>query len=277
MAELHAVQLVSGPDVGENLQQVRQLLREKIWRDNDNLVVLPECFACFGAGDKRQSEISEHKGLGPIQKALSEFALEFKIWLIAGTVPLKTREGEKFSASSLVFNPQGECVAEYQKMHLFDVTVADSTRNYQESRFTSPGNQVVVVEQTPFGRIGLSVCYDLRFAGLYQAMGLVDVIVAPSAFTAVTGAAHWQTLIQARAIEKQAFLVAANQGGVHQNGRETFGHSQVISPWGESLAMQAQGVGIISTPFDANRLTQIRAAMPVSEHNKFRSSLIENR
>lgn len=276
MAELHAIQLISGPDVEENLRQVRNLLKTKTWSDADNLVVLPECFACFGAGDKRQLELAEKKGQGAIQDSLSKLASEFKIWLVAGTIPLRTSDEVKFSASSLIFNPQGECVAEYQKIHLFDVTVADATRNYQESRFTAPGNQVVVVSGTPFGRIGMSVCYDLRFAGLYQAMSYVDVIVAPSAFTAVTGAAHWQPLTQARAIEKQAFLVASNQGGIHQNGRETFGHSQIISPWGETLAMQTTGAGIVSARFDAEKLAQIRGSMPVFEHNKFRSTLIEN-
>lgn len=275
MVKLHGLQLVSGPNVEENFLQVEKLMSQVSLDADDHLFVLPECFASFGAGDKHNLAISELKGDGPIQNRLSKLASDYGVWVVAGTIPLKCTDENKFTASSLLFSATGDVICEYQKIHLFDVNITDGTRNYSESKYTFSGNEVVTAN-TPFGRLGLSVCYDLRFAGLYQAMDEVDVIVAPSAFTQLTGEAHWQTLIQARAVEKQCYVVAANQGGLHQNGRETYGHTQIISPWGESLCCHKKGEGLVSVEMDFARIAEIKRSIPVGTHNKFRSTLIEN-
>ena len=181
MADLVAIQMVSCPDVQENLQQVEAML-QNIQVDTETLVVLPECFARFGGGDKGMLEIAETPGDGPIQSALSQMSQRYGVWLVAGTIPLMAPSGNKFTASSLLYNPKGEQLAEYQKMHLFDVEVGDNTGSYLESRYTEGGSELVVVD-TPFGRLGMAVCYDIRFAGMFQAMGQVELLVLPAAFT----------------------------------------------------------------------------------------------
>ncbi|GAA0374158.1 carbon-nitrogen hydrolase family protein [Bowmanella denitrificans] len=274
MVNLAAIQLVSSPKPSENLAQVSKQLSE-LDTSCPSLVVLPECFACFGGSDKTQLELAEALGEGPVQSALSAMAAEHCIWLVAGTIPIRVPDKEKFTASSLLFGPKGQQLAHYQKIHLFDVEVADGTRTYLESKYTQPGSQVVVFD-TAFGRIGMAVCYDLRFAGLFQAMGEVDILVLPAAFTQVTGQAHWWPLLKARAIEKQCFVVAAGQGGVHANGRETFGHSTIISPWGEVLMSLSKGPGLVQTKVDFAQMQEIRRTMPVAQHNQFRSELIES-
>lgn len=275
MANLIAVQMISTPDPQQNLQEVdRQLANLQV--NEQTLVVLPECFSCFGGSDKKQLELAESPGQGPIQSALSDLAKKYGIWLVAGTMPLQSQaDNNKFTASCLLFDPQGKQVAEYQKIHLFDVQVEDNTRSYKESATTQAGNKVVVVD-SPFGRLGLAVCYDLRFPGLFQAMEQVDVLALPSAFTQVTGQAHWMPLLQARAIEKQCYLVAANQGGEHANGRQTYGHSVILSPWGKVLNMIRHGEGIVQASPDNEELQKIRRNMPVSQHNQFRSVSIES-
>ncbi|ALS96993.1 carbon-nitrogen hydrolase family protein [Lacimicrobium alkaliphilum] len=275
MANLIALQMISTPDPQQNLQQVdKQLANLQV--NEPTLVVLPECFACFGGSDKKQLELAEPPGQGPIQSALSDLARKYGIWLVAGTMPLQSQtDNNKFTASCLLFDPQGKQVAEYQKIHLFDVQVEDNTRSYKESATTQAGNKVVVVD-SPFGRLGLAVCYDLRFPGLFQAMEQVDVLALPSAFTQVTGQAHWMPLLQARAIEKQCYLVAANQGGEHANGRQTYGHSVILSPWGKVLNMIRHGAGIVQASPDNEELQKIRRNMPVSQHNQFRSYSIES-
>lgn len=276
MAKVVALQMVSTDQPANNLQVLEQHLQQ-LNIDQPTLVVLPECFACFAAGDKALLALAETAGTGPIQQQLAQLAQRYAVWLCAGTLPLKTSKQDKYSASSLLFNAQGDIVAEYQKIHLFDVQVDDNTGSYCESRFTEAGNQVVVVKDTPFGTLGLAVCYDLRFAGLFQAMGQVDILLVPAAFTRKTGAAHWHSLITARSIEKQCYLVAANQGGVHANGRETYGHSCIVSPWGEILKQVKQGAGIASSVIDTALLQSIRAAMPVYQHNQFRSHFVAPR
>lgn len=271
MTKLVALQMVSGPNVSANLDEVEKCLKD-LNPDEHTLVVLPECFACFGAGDKRLLEIAESKGQGEIQNRLCQLASRYRLWLVAGTVPLKTTDPQKYSASCLVINDSGNIVEEYQKIHLFDVQVQDNTGQYLESKYTQAGERLVVVE-TPFGRLGIAVCYDLRFAAMFCAMGLIDVLALPSAFTQKTGEAHWHSLLSARAIEKQCYLIAANQGGIHENGRQTYGHSCIISPWGENLAEIAEGVGPVSASLDQDLIKKIRHAMPVEQHNKFRSYL----
>ena len=268
-ANLVSIQLVSTPDPEQNLTQLNALLSSLEVRD-DTLVVVPECAFHFGGRDRDLLNIAEPPKQGPIQSALSNLARKYGIWLVAGTLPLQTQDPEKFSASCLLFGPDGEQAARYDKIHLFDVSVDDNTRTYAESKYTQPGQNIAVVN-TPFGRVGLAVCYDLRFAGLFHAMGELDILVLPSAFTYTTGKAHWHPLLQARAIENQCYVIASNQGGTHQNGRQTYGHSCIVSPWGEVLVQQRQGAGIIQSTYSADELARIRAAMPVRQHDRFRS------
>ncbi len=237
MVNLIALQMTSTPNVEENLDTVAsEMAAANI--EKDSLVVLPECFACFGGKDKGQLEIAEVKGDGVIQHSLSSLAKQHQCYIVSGTFPVKTKNPDKFSAACMLFGPSGELLADYRKIHMFDVSVNDNTGSYKESATTEAGSEVVTV-QTPIGNIGLAVCYDVRFPGLFTAMGDIDILVLPAAFTQRTGEAHWHALLQARAIEKQCFVVAPNQSGVHANGRETYGHSIILSPWGETLAEQA--------------------------------------
>jgi nitrilase len=275
MANLIALQMTSTTSVEENFSFIREQLTAIGKVSTDTLVVLPECFVCLGGGDKMLLSIAEDYGQGLIQNTLSELAKEFGIWLVAGTIPLKSESDKsKFTASCLLFDPSGNCIVEYQKIHLFDVTVADNMRVYKESDYTQAGNKVCVVD-TPFGRLGIAVCYDLRFAGLFQAMGDIEILALPSAFTQVTGKAHWHPLLQARAIEKQCYVVAAAQTGIHENNRETYGHSSIWSPWGELLCEVRKDKGLAMFPMSRERIDEIRQSIPVSVHNKFRSSFIE--
>lgn len=272
MANLVALQMVSSPDVEQNLRAIeRQLASLAI--STDTLVVLPECFACFGATDKALLHMAEEKGNGPVQAELAELAKRYGVWIVAGSLPLQCDTEDKFTASCLIFDSTGKTIAEYQKIHLFDVQVADNTGQYRESRYTEAGNQVVVVEATPFGTLGIAICYDIRFPGLFQAMGDIDVLALPAAFTNKTGQAHWHPLLAARSIEKQCYLVAANQGGTHENGRQTFGHSSIYSPWGKLLVEHPLGEACVQASVDSQLLTQIRRSMPVGQQNRFRSEL----
>ncbi len=271
MTQLVALQMSSGPSPEHNLAIVDEQL-QRLDASTPTLVVLPECFACFGVKDQQQLEIAEQPGDGPIQRALSAMCRQYGIWMVAGTVPIRHANG-KFSATSILFNAAGEQVCRYQKIHLFDVQLEDDTGCYRESKYTHPGDRVVVAD-TPFGRLGLAVCYDLRFPGLFQAMGQVDVMVLPAAFTQVTGEAHWHGLLNSRSIEKQAYMVAAGQYGRHQNGRTTYGHSIIYSPWGSALGSIEHGTGCVSANIDWQLLDDIRQRMPVHQHNKFRSHII---
>lgn len=266
---LAAVQMTSGPDVDANLDFVEaQLAQAQL--PAHTIVVLPECFACFGTRDGFLLTIAEAPGDGPIQRRLAQLAARFECYLVAGTIPASTGDNDKFTASCFVFGPDGAALDCYQKIHLFDAAVADSTKAYKESKYTQPGERVVVVE-TPVGRIGVAVCYDVRFSGLFDAMGDIDVLVLPAAFTKVTGTAHWHTLLRARAIEKQCFVVAADQTGTHENGRETYGHSVIYSPWGDLLAERDSAPGIVHHAVSLADITQYRQAMPLAQHNRFRS------
>ena len=272
MVNLVALQMTSTPDVDENLDTVAQALAHADIA-NDSVVVLPECFACFGTKDGELLSVAEPKDSGKIQKRLSALAKQHQCYIVSGTFPMQTNDDSKFSAACLLFGPNGEALADYRKIRLFDVSVNDNTGSYKESRFTQPGEQVVVA-QTPIGNIGLAVCYDVRFPGLFTAMGDIDILVLPAAFTQKTGEAHWHTLVKARAIEKQCYVVAANQTGVHQNGRETFGHSLIVSPWGETLAELPTDKGVIQARVDTSRRQAIQQNMPVAEHNRFRSHFV---
>jgi predicted amidohydrolase len=281
MAKLTAIQLCAVPDVDENLASIDRQLSQLALEQN-HLVVLPECCLYFGGQEidqltlAKHSEftlsklVSTHEYSQQLIIKLSALARQYGIYLLAGTIPLLCKNTDKYSNTSCLFSPSGQLLEKYDKIHLFDVSVADNEKSYLESRYTQAGN-VVTTAHTPFATIGFSICYDLRFPELYRALRCahVDIITVPSAFTKVTGTAHWQTLIQARAIENQCYIIAAGQTGKHANGRETWGHSMIVSPWGEILACLPEGEGSITVEYDPKALTKIRQAMPVLEHNQF--------
>lgn len=266
--QLVALQLNSQADWAANQAIIQQLLL-RLPPERPCLVLLPENFACMGTTADYQ-QLAEPLGLGPVQQQLSQWAQDYQIWLVAGSFPTKVKTQEKVHTTSLVFNPLGELVAHYHKLHLFDVDVADSRGRYRESDSFLPGEDLKVVE-TPFGGVGLSICYDLRFPELFHALRSqgANVLLLPAAFTKVTGQAHWQPLLQARAIENQCYVIAANQWGSHGGGRETFGHSMIIDPWGRILSMQQHQTGLISASLDIEKTEQIRQSMPVLQHARF--------
>ena len=268
---LAVIQLVSQADVQANLAQARGLL-EQAAAGGARLAVLPENFAAMGCSDLAALGRSEARGEGPILPWLKQAARDLRLWIVAGTLPLPpdAQPEAKAHACSLLIDEYGERVARYDKLHLFDVDVVDGRGRYRESDDYAHGGQVVVAD-TPVGRLGLTVCYDLRFPELYGALreAGAELISAPAAFTAVTGAAHWQVLIRARAIETQCYLLAAGQGGRHPGERETHGHSAIVDPWGRLLAEQAQGPALLLVERDAAEQAAIRQRMPVSRHKRF--------
>ena len=271
--ELVAVQLVSVPDIEANFAQVKKQLSH--WHSQrasslSALVVLPECFAYFGGSDQAQLGLLEADMQAHIKQWCCNTAAQFGIWLVTGSIPTPSVEPKKLRATSWLINPSGDICAEYVKTHLFDVEVADNTRAYRESATTLAGEQAVTYSGD-IGHIGMAICYDLRFSNLFNAMSAkkpLDVIVLPAAFTYTTGKAHWHNLLSARAIEYQSYVVAANQGGVHANGRETFGHTVIYSPWGERIALIEQGSGWISCHLDHEAQEHIRQAIPMAQHRK---------
>lgn len=269
MHQVAALQMISGADVAANLTRAAELIARAAAR-GARLLLLPECFALFGSADLARVAADELSGARPIQRFLAEQAKRHGVWLIGGSIPLPREPGGKAMAACLVFDDQGCEVARYDKLHLFDVQVADKQRSYQESRDYDYGDQLVCID-TPVGRVGLSICYDLRFAELYLALRRAgaELIVVPSAFTAVTGAAHWDVLLRARAIETQCYILAANQGGLHPGGRETFGHSCLVDPWGVIQAAMDQGEGVVRGALDPEYLASVRGRMPVVQHRRF--------
>lgn len=265
------IQMVSQSDVLANLAQARRLL-EQAAAKGAKLAVLPENFAAMGRRDAVDIGRAEALGEGPILPWLKQTARDLTLWIVAGTVPLppKDQPNAKPNACSLLVDDRGEVVARYDKLHLFDVDVSDARGRYRESDDYAFGSNVVVAD-TPVGRLGLTVCYDLRFPELYSELRAAgaELITAPSAFTAVTGAAHWDVLIRARAIETQCYLLAAAQGGVHPGPRETFGHAAIVDPWGRVLTQQDQGEAVLLAERDSSEQASIRARMPVVNHRRF--------
>ena len=261
-----AVQMETSADVSANLAEAARHIESAAAQDV-KLVALPEFFALMGKHPQDALDIREADGEGPIQDFLSEQARTHSLWIVGGTIPMRCEQVEKFRAASLLFNDRGERVARYDKIHLFDVTVNDTKRHYSESQTASPGGDAVVVD-TPLGRLGLTVCYDVRFPELFRQLAKqgMDVLMLPSAFTAVTGAAHWETLLRARAIENLCYLVAPAQQGYHANGRETFGDSMIVDPWGAVLARLTSGPGIVVHEIDLERVQTLRRDFPVLEH-----------
>ncbi|MFY8327071.1 carbon-nitrogen hydrolase family protein [Pseudoalteromonas sp. ZZD1] len=266
-----AVQMCSGINPEQNLQQLEQQLSQ-LPNTRPLLACLPESFLIFAKHGKDALAIAQQSTA--YQTKLATLCRKYGIWLAAGTMPIASSD-DKYLAASLLFNNHGDVVAQYNKMHLFDVDVADGTGAYRESNFTQAGNDVVVVD-SPFGKIGLTVCYDLRFSCLFNALQRrgAEIILVPSAFTTVTGKAHWQPLLTARAIETQSYVIAAAQAGQHENGRATYGHSLIISPWGNVLSELKNGTGFIGCQPDLLALHAIRRDMPVQSHQRFREHLL---
>ncbi len=261
-ARVAAVQLVSTPRVDENLKTAAALIAEAAAQGAD-LVALPEYFPIMGLRESDKVNVREADGRGPIQDFLAETARAHGIWLIGGSMPLVASSPDKVLNSSLVFNPQGERVTRYDKIHLFGFQ--KGKERYNESATIEPGSQPVAFD-TPFGRVGVTICYDLRFPELYRRLGEPDLVVIPAAFTETTGRAHWEILLRARAIENQCYVLAVAQGGVHENGRETHGNSMLIDPWGEILARREKGAGVVSGVIDHTRIADVRASLPALKH-----------
>lgn len=260
-----AIQTVSGPDVDENLRAADALVAEAA-ANGARLVALPEYFALLSPDETAKLRAAETPGDGPIQRFLSGAARRHGVWIVGGTLPLAARTPGRVRNTVLVYDAAGAVVSRYDKIHLFGFD--NGGEHYDESRTIEAGDAPVALD-SPFGRLGLSVCYDLRFPELYRAMGRPDVVFVPSAFTATTGRAHWETLLRARAIENQCFVVAPAQGGVHPGGRRTWGHSMIVDPWGEILACRAEeGPGIVVADLDPRRLDTVRRQLPALQHRR---------
>jgi nitrilase len=257
-----AVQTVSGGDVDANLAQAEPLIRLAA-SDGARLVVLPEYFGIFGARPTDKLAVREQDGAGPQQAFLARLARELAIWVVGGTVPLACGDPGRVRSACLVYGPDGQRVARYDKMHLF--AFARGEERYDEGRTIEPGTESAVVD-LPCGRVGLSVCYDVRFPELYRRMGTVALILVPAAFTATTGAAHWHLLLRARAVENQCYVLAAAQGGLHPSGRRTYGHSLLIDPWGAIVEERAEGVGIVAGDVDPAEIARVREELPALAH-----------
>jgi nitrilase len=262
MTRVAAVQMVSTPDVDQNLATARRLVGEAAAR-GATLVTLPEYWPIMGMSDTDKVRHAEAAGGGPIQDCMAALAREHGIWLIGGTLPLRSQEDGKVLNTTLVYDPSGASIGRYDKIHLFGFN--KGSESYDEARTIVPGAAVGSFE-APFGRVGLSVCYDLRFPELYRAMGECALIVVPAAFTHTTGSAHWEVLLRARAIENQCYVLASAQGGTHANGRRTFGHSMLVDPWGEVKAVLREGEGVVSGELDPAFLASVRESLPALRH-----------
>ena len=257
-----AVQMVSAPEVAPNLEAAARLVAEAA-AGGARLVALPEYFCVLGRRDTDKVDLREADGAGPLQAFLAEQARRHGVWLIGGTIPLAASRPSRVRNTTLVFDPDGQRVARYDKIHLFGFQ-RDSER-FDESATIEAGRTPVVVDIDGW-RIGLTVCYDLRFPELYRALAPCDLIVVPSAFTHTTGQAHWEVLLRARAIENQCYVLAPAQGGLHENGRRTWGHSMLIDPWGEIIEVLPEGAGIVSGALQRARLAEVRRSLPALAH-----------
>ncbi|MEW5787110.1 MAG: carbon-nitrogen hydrolase family protein [Pseudomonadota bacterium] len=262
MVRMAAVQMASGPNVAANLAEAERLIAMAV-AAGAKLVALPEFFAIMGLKETDKVAARESEGKGPIQKFLAAQAKKHGIWLVGGSVPLACDNPKKVRNACLVFDDKGKQVARYDKIHLFGLDLGNE--RYKEETTIEPGDRVVVVD-TPFGRIGLSVCYDLRFPELYRAMGVVDIILVPAAFTATTGKAHFETLIRARAIENLAYVIAPAQGGYHVSGRETHGDSMIVDPWGNILDRLPRGSGVVVAGINRAYQESLRKSLPALKH-----------
>ncbi len=259
-----AVQMVSTPVVDENLAQAEALIAQAAGR-GAMLVVLPEYFPIVGMRDRDKVAVREADGDGPIQDFLSAAAVRHGVWLVGGSVPLAASVPDKVRNSCLVFDPLGKPVARYDKIHLFGFDRGEE--HYDESGTIEPGGEVVGFD-SPLGRVGLSICYDVRFPELFRAMGPVSLICLPAAFTRPTGEAHWDLLLRSRAVENQCYVAAAAQGGRHPSGRLTYGHTMIVDPWGMVLDSLAEGPGVVVGEVDLDHMAAIRASLPALRHRR---------
>jgi nitrilase len=267
--KIAALQMVSGADLSANLDTALRLLTQAA-RCGAELAVLPEYFCLMGQRDSDKLAIAEPPGQGPIQAMLRTAARDLGLWVVGGTLPMATPDPLHVANTTLVFNPDGAQVARYDKVHLFRFD--NGRERYDESAVLVPGHEPVAFDLTTRSgdrlRVGLSVCYDLRFPELYRLLN-ADLLLVPAAFTHTTGQAHWEVLLRARAIENQAYVLASAQGGAHSNGRRTWGQSLVIDPWGLVLAQQAHGEGVVLADLDMELLGQTRSNLPALKHRVF--------
>lgn len=272
MNKIAAIQMASGPQIKANLMEATRLIREAA-KKGAQMVVLPESFALMAMHESENIDLAEEYGKGPIQDTIRQCSIDNKVWIVAGSIPLKSENSEKANAASLMFDDKGEIVARYNKMHLFDVDIAcedkDAQEHYRESDTFEPGKEIIVVD-TPFGKIGMSICYDLRFPLLYREMVKqgAEIFLIPSAFTKTTGKIHWEPLIKARAIENQCYVIAPAQGGYHVNGRHTYGNSMAVDYLGQVHGLRLKGSGIITINIDLQAQKKVRESFPVLKHTK---------
>jgi predicted amidohydrolase len=268
MNKIAAIQMTSAADVKENLAQAAELIA-KATTAGAKLIVLPENIALMGKSDADKLKISENFGSGYIQDFFALQAQQNKVWIVAGTIPLKTENQNKIRAACLVFNSEGACVARYDKIHLFDAQVQRNLEIYEESRTVEAGSKVVVID-SPVGRVGLAICYDIRFPELFRMLSQqgAEIIVIPAAFTIKTGKAHWELLMRARAVENICYTVGAAQTGTHENGRKTFGHSMIVNPWGEVMDCLPEKTGMVIAEVDLKKLHEIREDFPLLSHRR---------
>lgn len=268
MRKCAAIQMASSPNVGANLIEAERLINDAV-EEGARLVVLPENFALMGETEFDKLDHMEEDGSGPIQDFLARTAARHGTWIIGGTIPMAAENEKKVRAACLVFDDRGMRVARYDKIHLFDVAVPGTDEQYRESDTIERGTDSVVVD-TPFGKVGLSVCYDLRFPELFRNLlneGM-EILVVPSAFTAETGAAHWELLVRARAVENLCYVIAPNQGGFHVNGRKTYGNSMIVDPWGKVLTRLTTGSGVACAEIDKELLEKVRSGFPAVTHRR---------
>jgi predicted amidohydrolase len=254
-----AIQMVSGPEVAANLEAAERLIAQAA-AAGARLAALPENFYLIGRHEGDKVKVREPDGSGPVQDFLSRSARKHGLWIVGGTAPIDSGEQDRILSACLVFDDGGRRVARYDKMHLFRFD-GGSEERYDESRTLRPGAGAVALD-SPFGRLALSICYDVRFPELYRALGPFDAAFVPSAFTVPTGTAHWEILLRARAVENQAYVVAPAQGGLHPSGRRTYGHTMVVDPWGQVLAVRPEGEGVVLAQIDTERIREVRRSLP---------------
>jgi predicted amidohydrolase len=262
-----AIQMCSADDVQTNLVQAKKLIAQAI-DQKAQLIILPEMFAIFDSTPETLLRSKEPFGDGPIQDFLATQAQQHQTWILGGTIPISCNDPNKFSAASLLYDATGRCVARYDKMHLFDVTLSE-TEYYRESDISIPGNQYTVIS-TPVGKLGIAVCFDLRFPDLFQQLSKLgaEILAIPAAFTVKTGQAHWELLTRCRAIDNFCYLIGAGQGGTHAHGRQTHGHSLIVHPWGNVMAQKDDThPGVITAEIDLKALHEVRRAIPIHKSN----------
>ena len=262
--KIAALQMISGPDIGENLLRAERLIGQAAEK-GAALAVLPEYFPMIGARETERLKAAEKEGHGRIQAFLASMAKLHSIWIAGGSLPLAATDPSRTRNSCLVYDDMGGLRARYDKIHLFSFD--NEKERYEEGKSIEAGENISVCD-SPFGKIGLSICHDIRFPELYRKMGEVDLIVVPAAFTEPTGIAHWEILLRARAVENQCYVIASAQGGVHPNGRRTHGNSMIVGPWGEILARMEKGEGIVMAEMDLSRIAEVRKTLPALRHRK---------